>query len=513
MCAMKYFIGIDLGTSGIKVIIKEEDDTIAFSGYHPLKVERLKPLWSEQVVGDWWIALDSVMSKMALQVDREKVLNNVRGIGLTGQMHSAVLLDDKHQVLRNCILWNDQRSSAECKELASKVENCQDTITGNIIMSGFTAPKILWLKKHEPDVFNKIDKVVLPKDYVRFLLSGQFATDMSDASGTMWLDVKKRQWSVEMINACGLTINHMPQLYESTDITGTLHDHLAERWGLPTKTPIGAGAGDNAAGAIGCGINTLNNRAMVSLGTSGVSFLPTDRFTSNTSNALHSFCHALPQSWHLMSVILNCTSCIDWVSELTGFTNYLDMIQTLNKENQEVDKEDKVLKDPIWFLPYLNGERTPHNNANLKGSFYGLTNNHSRLDLCRSVFEGVSFALADGLDVLLEDSPIDTVIAIGGGTNNDYWCQMLADITNLTLEVPGSSDLGPSFGAARLIQIATCIQSATTKSKEDIYKDIIRLPTSITKIFKPNSIKHQQFKEKRIIFKQLYQLLLPLSSK
>ena len=305
------YIGIDLGTSGVKVVLLSENGQPVASHSEAMTLSRPHPLWSEQSPHEWWQATDKALLTLA----EKQSLKDVRAIGLTGQMHGATLLDSQQKVLRPAILWNDGRSAEQCRTLEENVPDSR-AITGNVMMPGFTAPKLLWVKQHEPEIFSQIDKVLLPKDYLRWCLTGEFASDMSDAAGTMWLDVGRRDWSDQLLAACGLSRSQMPVLFEGNEITGSLNPSLAQRWGLPENLPVVAGGGDNAAGAIGVGLYQTG-QAMLSLGTSGVYFAVSDGFRSNPDSAVHSFCHALPQSWHLMSVMLSAASCLEWACKLT----------------------------------------------------------------------------------------------------------------------------------------------------------------------------------------------------
>lgn len=439
------FIGIDLGTSGVKVILLDQSGLILGTKTVSISVSRPAPLWSEQDPAEWWSATDSAIKALAKDID----LSNVSAIGLAGQMHGATLLNDTGEVLRPAILWNDGRCAAECLEIEQLVPASRD-ITGNIMMPGFTAPKLKWVQKNEPECFTKIAKVLLPKDYLRYRMTGDFASDMSDAAGTMWLDVAKRDWNDQLLAATGLTRQQMPKLYEGSQITGTLSKELANQWGMPC-VPVVAGAGDNAAGAIGVGI-TQPGQAMLSLGTSGVYFAVSDGFRANPESALHSFCHALPSTWHSMSVILSAASCLTWVAELTGAASVPELIA---EAEAHADENSEVI-----FLPYLSGERTPHNNPNAKGVFFGMTHATKRAELAKAVLEGVAFALADGLDALHATGvEPEEISLIGGGARSAYWRQMLADIFNKKLAYRAGGDVGPALGAARLAHLGTTKQA------------------------------------------------------
>lgn len=478
------YLGIDLGTSGVKAILLSEEGEVIASHGEPLQVNRPHPLWSEQDPASWWRATDAAV----LALGQKHSLSNVRAVGLTGQMHGATLLDKQQNILRPAILWNDGRSAQECRELEASVPNSRQ-ITGNLMMPGFTAPKLKWVAKHEPDVFAQIDKVLLPKDYLRWKMSGVFASDMSDAAGTMWLDVGLRDWSDELLAATGLNRSHMPTLFEGSQITGELLASIAQRWHMPV-VPVVAGGGDNAAGAVGVGLYR-SGQAMLSLGTSGVYFAVSDGFLSNPESAVHSFCHALPNTWHLMSVMLSAASCLDWVAKLTGLSSVAELLK-------EVESSAPA-EAPLWFLPYLSGERTPHNNPEAKGAFWGLTHEHQRADLCRAVLEGVGFALADGMDVLHATGlKPQRITLIGGGARSAYWRQMLADISGQTLEYRTGGDVGPALGAARLAQIA--LHPSTPLAEL-----LPELP--LEQVHKPDAARYESYQERRRIFRELYRAL------
>lgn len=478
------YLGIDLGTSGVKAILLSEEGKVIASHGEPLQVNRPHPLWSEQDPASWWSATDAAV----LALGQKHSLSNVRAVGLTGQMHGATLLDKQQNILRPAILWNDGRSAQECRELEASVPNSRQ-ITGNLMMPGFTAPKLKWVAKHEPDVFAQIDKVLLPKDYLRWKMSGVFASDMSDAAGTMWLDVGQRDWSDELLTATGLNRSHMPALFEGSQISGELLASIAQRWHMPV-VPVVAGGGDNAAGAVGVGLYR-SGQAMLSLGTSGVYFAVSDGFLSNPESAVHSFCHALPNTWHLMSVMLSAASCLDWVAKLTGLSSVSELLK-------EVENSAPA-EAPLWFLPYLSGERTPHNNPEAKGAFWGLTHEHQRADLCRAVLEGVGFALADGMDVLHATGlKPQRITLIGGGARSAYWRQMLADISGQTLEYRTGGDVGPALGAARLAQIA--LHPSTPLAEL-----LPELP--LEQVHQPDAARHESYQGRRRVFRKLYRAL------
>lgn len=483
------YIGIDLGTSGVKVILLDEQGEVLATRTEALTVSRPHPLWSEQDPEHWWQATDRAMKALGEQHS----LQGVKALGIAGQMHGATLLDKQQTVLRPAILWNDGRCGEECVLLEAAVPESRK-ITGNLMMPGFTAPKLLWVQHHEPEVFAQIDKVLLPKDYLRLRMTGVFASDMSDAAGTMWLDVAKRDWSDKMLDACQLSRQQMPDLFEGSEITGTLKADVAQAWNMPA-VPVVAGGGDNAAGAVGVGMMDAG-QAMLSLGTSGVYFAVSEGFLSKPESAVHSFCHALPNRWHLMSVMLSAASCLDWAAKLTGLGTVPALLAAAEQANEEAGD--------VWFLPYLSGERTPHNNPQAKGVFFGLTHQHGPAELARAVLEGVGYALADGMDVVHSCGVTpQSVTLIGGGARSPYWRQMLADISGQTLDYRTGGDVGPALGAARLAQIAM----APEKPLQSL---LPQLP--LEQQHKPDMSRHERYKSRRKVFNQIYQQLLPLMS-
>lgn len=481
------YIGLDLGTSGVKAILLGEDDHILASQTAPLPISRPHALWSEQDPHDWWRAADQAMGALSAQHD----LSGVRAVGLTGQMHGATLLDKHQRVLRPAILWNDGRSVEQCRALEYDLPRARE-ITGNVMMPGFTAPKLRWVRENEPDIFSLVDKVLLPKDYLRLRLTGDFATDMSDAAGTMWLDTGRRDWSDELLGACGLTRTHMPALFEGNEFTGVLLPQVAAKWGMPA-VPIAAGGGDNAAGAIGIGLYR-QGQAMLSLGTSGVYFAVSQGFLTNPEQGVHSFCHALPATWHLMSVMLSAASCLDWVANLTGLGNAQALL--------EAAAHSRADAAPVWFLPYLSGERTPHNNPNATGAFWGLTHEHGPAELARAVVEGVSFGLADGMDALHATGlRPDSITLIGGGARSAFWRQLLADVSGETLDYRTGGDVGPALGAARLARLA----SHPRASWADMLPAL-----KLEARYKPDNTRHDAYLEQRRLFRRFYQQVAPL---
>jgi len=433
------FLGIDIGTSSVKAVITNADGDVIEQATAPLPISRPKPLWSEQNPADWWAATNKAV--LELSPDRRK---SVEAIGLSGQMHGATLLDAEDQPLRPAILWNDGRCAAECAELEAAEPKSRE-ITGNLAMPGFTAPKLVWVKKHEPDVFKKTAKVLLPKDYVRLLMTGTYASDMSDSAGTLWLDVGARKWSSEMLAATGLDESHMPELFEGSEATGTLKTSVAKDWGMDA-VPVAGGGGDNAAGAVGVGV-TEPGQAFLSLGTSGVLFLAGEAFLPNPERAVHAFCHALPNAWHQMTVMLSAASCIDWAARMTGTHDAGEIIAKAAAKDR--------LDGPEVFLPYLSGERTPHNDPYARGVLFGLNHDTDPATVGQAVMEGVAFAFRDGLDALVEGGgKLNEVTVIGGGARSAYWGRILSAALETPLVYRRDAEVGPAYGAAKLAQLS-----------------------------------------------------------
>jgi|TARA_Y100000385_G_scaffold114171_3_gene118500 xylulokinase len=432
------FIGLDLGTSHLKGIVIDDAQNVCAEASVSLSLMRPKNGWSEQNPQDWLDATENVMASLANKVNLKKV----NAIGLSGQMHGATLLDKNDNVLRPCILWNDTRSAEEASYLDSKT--IFRNLTGNIVFPGFTAPKLAWVRKHEPNIFAKISKVLLPKDYLRLWLCGEYVAEMSDAAGTSWLDVKRRDWSDALLAETDLDRSQMPTLIEGCEISGVLKKTHASKWGLPHGVIIAGGGGDNAASAIGVGVVKAGD-AFVSLGTSGVLFAASDEYQPDAASAVHTFCHALPNTWHQMGVILAATDAMNWFG------------QVLNSSAQEMTNDLGVLKAPskTLFLPYLGGERTPHNDAQIRASFINLDHNADRQAMIRAVIEGVAFAFRDCFDALSSTgTKINQLVAVGGGAKSEYWVQAIATTLGLPISIPVAGDYGGAFGAARLGMIA-----------------------------------------------------------
>lgn len=433
------YLGIDVGTSGVKAFLIDRDGRpLGEAIAKAVEPVRPHPGWSEQNPADWWDAVLAAMDRLA--AEHAKGMAAVRGIGLSGHMHGAVLLGADDAVLRPCILWNDGRSAAECAEMEAALPALRD-IAGNIAMPGFTAPKIAWVRKHEPEIFGRLRKVLLPKAYVRLLLCGDHVEEMSDAAGTLWLDVGKRDWSDLLLAVTGLDRSHMPRLVEGSEVSGTLKPELAQRWGMSGEVVIAGGAGDNAAA--GCGIGAVRpGEGFVSLGTSGVIFVSNDRFRPNTDGAVHAFCHAIPNTWHQMGVILSATDSLNWLSHVTGKSQ---------PELSAAAEAGFTGPGEEIFLPYLSGERTPHNNAGARGSFVGLSHLSDQARLAQAVMEGVTFAFKDCQRVLGEaGTSFDRLFAVGGGSKSKLWLKMIATALDIEVMLPEDGDFGGALGVARL---------------------------------------------------------------
>jgi xylulokinase len=474
------YLGIDIGTSSVKAVLLNDSGEIAAQGSAPLAVSRPHPGFSEQDPDTWW---DATVRAVGILPSAARAA--VRAVGLSGQMHGATLLDDKDRPLRPAILWNDGRSARECLELEAR-EPAARAITGNIVMPGFTAPKLLWVAKHEPEVFRRTAAVLLPKDYVRLKLTGEKLSDMSDASGTAWLDVGKRNWSDSLLAATGLTRANMPGLVEGSAPAGSITAHAAEQLQLP-RVVVAGGGGDNAASAVGLGVVSAG-QAFLSLGTSGVLFVVTDRFRPNPDRASHAFCHCLPGRWHQMSVMLSAASVLDWVAQLTGEKDLPRLVETARSRG--------LSRQSPFFLPYLSGERTPHNDPNARGVFFGIRADTDAADLTVAALEGVALAFVDGLDVLLEKGgSIGEITVTGGGARLPYWGELLAAALNRPLTYRAGGEVGAALGAARLARLALGTQSP---------EEVCTAPP-VARVVQPDAALASLLSARRRIFARLYQ--------
>ena len=450
------YLGLDLGTSGLRGLLIAADGTVLSEAQAEYQSTHSQSGWSEQNPSDWTRACDAVIDD--LRQDVPEAFASLQGIGVSGHMHGAVLLGADNAVLRPCIMWNDTRSFAEAETLdaASDVRR----LSGNIVFPGFTAPKLMWVAKHEPEVFEQVKTVLLPKDYVNLWLTGRLGSDISDAAGTSWLDVGERRWSDDLLRHGNMRADQMPPLVEGSAKMGELRPELAAAWGVPHPVVVAGGAADNAAAAGGAGV-LAEGDGFVSLGTSGVLLTARDSFAPAPETAVHSFCHAVPDRWYQMGVILSATDSLNWWSTILGLAPQ-DLTGALG--------ETLSAPTPVKFLPYLSGERTPHNDAHIRGSFLGLEQAHSRDDLTKAILQGVAFALRDCLEALHQTgADPKELLAIGGGSKSPYWVSLCATVLNLPLCVPDKGELGAALGAARLaICAATGADADAIMSKPQI---------------------------------------------
>ncbi|MDO9417602.1 xylulokinase [Pararhizobium sp.] len=438
------YLGIDLGTSGVKSILIDDDQKIVGEqSSRPLEISRPHRCWSEQDPDLWWNAVCESMDGLAAHHGRE--LASVKGIGLSGQMYGATVLDASDRPLRPAILWNDTRTEKQCADLEARAPDVR-RIAGRKPTPGVTATKLAWLRDNEPAVFDQVAHVLLPKDYIRLLLSGDKASDMADSSGTMWMDVAARDWSDTLLDATGMQRLQMPKLHEGTEATGLLRGQLADRWGIKSRPVIAAGGGDNACGACGTGV-IHDGEGTISLGTSGVLFVAMNEMRPSYDHAIETLCHSLPGVWHQMSVILSATSCVNWLSRLVK-RPAADLVADLGT----------VLRapSPVVFVPFLDGCWSPRSDAEIRGALIGLQHSSGDEELTRAVLQGVAFALLECADAFrATGTSIEKLLAIGGGSRSDLWLSMIATCLGVELRVPEASELGAAFGAARLGMIAS----------------------------------------------------------
>ncbi|SLN76635.1 xylulokinase [Roseisalinus antarcticus] len=437
------YIGLDLGTSSLKALLVDDAERVLAEHTVGFDVSRPAAGWVEQDPAAWVSAAQDALR--ALRADND--LRELRAIGLSGHMHGATLLDESGAVLRPCMLWNDTRAAAEAAEMDSDPRFRE--ITGNIVFPGFTAPKVEWVRRHEPEIFARTAHILLPKDYLRYALTGALYSEMSDAAGTAWLDTGRRDWSDDLLAACGLSRENMPKLVEGSAPTAGLRDKLAVELDLPDVWVAG-GAGDNAAAAIGAGV-VRDGEAFLSLGTSGVLFAANDGYRPDPATAVHTFCHAVPGTWHQMGVILAAADALEWLSRLTG------------RSAAELTSGLGPLRAPsrVLFLPYLGGERTPHNDAAIRGQFLNLDHATDATEAARAVLEGVAFAFADSRDALAATGTrINRALALGGGSRSGYWLDLLSSVLGFPLDVPEAGEFGAALGAARLGRMAATGEGA-----------------------------------------------------
>ncbi|MCM0649619.1 xylulokinase [Clostridium swellfunianum] len=498
------FIGVDLGTSSVKIVIMTDAGEVTASVSKDYDVSYPRLNWAEQNPEDWWNATKDGIRDLVKSSNVDGA--SIKGIGFSGQMHGLVILDKGGKVLRPSILWCDQRTQEECDYLNDVIG--QDRIsqyTGNMALTGFTAPKILWVRKHEREIFDNIAHVMLPKDYIRYRLTGVFATDVSDASGMLMLDVKERKWSKEMLEILDIKEEMLPKVYESWEVTGRLTKEVAEYTGLTEDTVVVGGAGDQAAGAVGTGI-IESGILSVALGTSGVVFASSDNYEVDEANRLHSFCHSNGK-WHQMGVMLSAASCLKW------------WIEGINKDVQaEGDVFHQLLEEAgnaavgsngVVFLPYLMGERTPYSDPNAKGVFFGINITTNRADMTRSVLEGVCFGLRDSLEILKSlNVPVEAVRVSGGGAKSLLWRQILADIFGVKVQVISSKE-GPAYGAAILAAVGCGKYKTVDEACEKLIKvtdSVDPIPENVEKYNKIYKIYNKLYPTLKDCFKEVSKL-------
>jgi xylulokinase len=438
-----HVIGIDIGTSAVKAVLVDEGQTVVATGEASLEWRSPHPGWSEQDPEDWWMA--TLRALAGLRSDCGTAWSDVTAIGLSGQMHGAVTLDAAGQVLRPAILWNDGRSAAECHVLESAMPGL-GMVAGAPAMPGFTAPKLLWMQRNEPELFRRIAHVLLPKDFIRLKLTGSYATDLSDAAGTLWLDQAARDWSAQLIAASSLAPSQMPPVHEGIAISGRLLPGVAAQLGLPDGVAVAAGAGDAAAGAVGIGA-VDDGDAFLSLGTSAQLFVATASYRPCPQKFLHAYCHAVPERWFQMAAMLNGAVCLAWIAQQLGEGDIQLML----------DRTEATAPRPsgLVFLPYLSGERTPHNDPQARGAFIGLDQATTPYSMVRAVLEGVAFSCVDARDCLSgAGTELSALSVIGGGSQSTFWMTIIASALNMPLIRHHGGEKGPAFGAARLARLA-----------------------------------------------------------
>ena len=480
---MNTYIGIDLGTSGTKFLLVAANGEILAENTQSYGVCYPHSGWSEQSPELWYKAALTGLKKLLQGQDKSAV----KGISFGGQMHGLVVLDKDDNVIRPCILWNDGRTEKQTKYLNEVIgKEKLSEYTGNIAFAGFTAPKILWIKENEPENFAKIAKIMLPKDYLAYKLSGSFCTDYSDASGMLLLDVKNRRWSQKMCDVCGISEQKLPKLYESYEVVGTLKKEIADELGLSEGVKIIAGAGDNAAAAVGTGV-VGEGGCNISLGTSGTLFVSGEKYAEDKVNALHSFCHA-DGGWHLMGCILSAASCNAWWSD--------KILETNNYAKEQEGLEEYLGKNEVYFLPYLMGERSPHNDVNARGAFIGMRPDTTRKQMTLAVLEGVTFALRDCLEAAKKNGiEVKKTKLCGGGAKSPLWRKTVANVVNISVEIP-QTEQGPSYGGAMLAMVGCGEYKTVKESVEKIVK--------VKETVYPDQKIAELYEKRYDVFKKLY---------
>lgn len=495
---MSYLLGVDIGTSGTKVLAINETGKIAAStsAEYPLLTPR--PLWAEQHPQDWWSATCICIRKIVETIPPEQIV----GIGLSGQMHGLVMLDDKNEVLRPAILWCDQRTQAQCDWITETVgASTLIEETCNPVLTGFTAPKMVWARDNEPEVFSQARMHLLPKDYVRFKLTGEFATEVSDASGTSLLNVPKREWSTPVLDKLEIPIEHLPRVYESFEVSGKISRDGAAATGLKEGTPVVGGGGDQAAGAVGNGI-VQSGVISVTTGTSGVVFAFADSPAIDRALRVHTFCHAVPNKWHVMGVMLSAGGSLRWYRDALCISE-MQVAQVMGIDPYELIAREADAapagSEGLLFLPYLTGERTPHPDPTARGGFIGLTVRHNKAHMARAVLEGVAFGLKDSLEILRTmNVSIGNVRASGGGARSSVWRQIQADIFGYPLSTM-AADEGPALGVALLAGVGAGVY----KTVEEACEAVVKI-TGTTSVNQQTSSTYQQYYD---VYRALYPAL------
>ena len=499
---MPYLIGIDIGTTAAKTLVVSEAGDVCASASveHPLHAPH--PNWSEQNPEDWWRATEQSIRAALAQANISP--RELKGLGLTGQMHGLVLLDKDGAVLRPAILWNDQRTGAECEWITQRLGFARlMELVCNPALPGFTAPKIIWVREHEPEIYAQVAHVLLPKDYIRYRLTGEFATEVSDASGTLLLDVRKRTWSDEMLRALDLPREWLPACYESPIVSGRVTARAAEATGLPVNLPVVGGGGDQAAQAVGSGI-VRNGLVSATIGTSGVVFAHTDDLRAEPQGRLHAFCHAVPGKWHVMGVMLSAGGSLRWFRDALGQSEK-SVAELLGRDPYELLTVEAGRAPPgsegLVFLPYLTGERTPHPDPNARGAFVGLTLRHNKAHMTRAVLEGVAFGLRDSLELLQElGQPVTQVRVSGGGARSALWQQILADVFGVELVTVNVTE-GAAYGAALLAGVGAQVYPTVEEACERIVR--------ITHRVEPIPENGARYAECYALYRSLYPILKP----
>ena len=492
---MKYYIGIDLGTSAMKLLLIDAAGKIHNTVTKEYPLEFPQPGWSQQKPEDWKKALLEGFPELLAGVDASQVA----GIGCGGQMHGLVVLDDDDHVIRPAILWNDGRTAKQVDYLNNEIGREKlSSLTANIAFAGFTAPKLLWMRENEPENFDKIAKIMLPKDYINYILTGVHSCDYSDASGMLLLDVEHKCWSREMLDICGVTEAQMPKLFESYECIGTVDPEIAKQLGIPGTVKVCAGAGDNAAAAVGTGV-VGEGGCNISLGTSGTVFISSEKFGVDDSNGLHAFAHA-DGGWHLMGCMLSAASCNKWLLE--------EILRTSDHTaEQTAIKEEKLGENHVFFLPYLMGERSPINDTNARGTFIGMTMDTTRADLVQAVLEGVAFAIRDSVEVARSlGIEINSSKICGGGAKSALWKRIFANVLNCELEIP-VSEQGPGMGGAMLAMVA-CGEYADVKSACEKLVSVASTVKPEPELVSKYEKRYQQFKKIYPAVKELFPEIL-----